>query len=316
MRAVFLDRESLDRGELDLAATEALVDELVSYPQTEPGEVAERISGFGIVIVNKVPLDREALELARPSLVAVVATGVNNVDLDACREIGTTVVNTRGYGTDSVAQHAICLLLALATRLPDYQRDVQRGEWSRSAHFCLLDHPIVELAGKSMGIVGMGTLGSRTAELARALGMEVLVAERPGGGPAPGRLPLPELLPRVDALSLHCPLTEATRDLIGRRELAMMKPTAFLINTARGGLVDELALADALRAGTLGGAGFDVLTEEPPRRGNPLLDDDIPNLIVTPHSAWGSLEARQRVCEQLAENIRAFLDGEPVRVVG
>ncbi len=315
MRGVFLDRGTLDRGDLDLGEVESEVAELVCHEQTRREEVPERIRGFGIVIVNKVVLDRTVLEAARPALVAVVATGVNNVDLDACRDVGTTVVNVRGYGTDSVAQHAICLLLALATRLPDYHRDVQAGEWSRSAHFCLLDHPIVELAGKTLGVVGLGTLGKRTAELARALGMEVLVARRPGGPAEPGRVPLDELLPRVDALTLHCPLTEATRNLVGRRELALMKTTAFLINTARGGLVDEAALAEALQAGSLGGAGIDVLSEEPPRRGNPLLDDGIPNLIVTPHSAWGSREARQRICVQLAENIRAWRGGAAVRVV-
>ncbi|MCP1675172.1 glycerate dehydrogenase [Natronocella acetinitrilica] len=315
MRAVFLERESLDRGDLDLSGAEAAVDEIVYHNHTSADQVLERITGFEIVIANKVRVSRQDLEQARPKMIAVVATGVNNIDLDACQELGITVVNVRGYGTDSVAQHAIGLLLALATRLIDYHRDVQQGEWNRSAHFCLLDYPIVELAGKKLGVVGLGTLGGRTAELARALGMEVLSAQRPGGKPQPDRVPLDELLPQVDALTLHCPLTDDTRGLIGRRELAMMKPTAFIINTARGGLVDEEALVEALRQRRLGGAGFDVLTEEPPRSGNPLLDDDIPNLIVTPHSAWGSHEARQRICEQLAENIRGWRNGEPVRVV-
>ena len=316
MKAVFLDRESLDRDDLDMGALEGSVDTFVNHERTAPDQVVERLAGADIAVVNKVVLDRAVLEQVPDlKLVCVAATGVNNVDLDACRDAGVPVVNCRGYGTDSVAQHAIGLMLALATRMFDYHRASMRGDWGRSTQFCLLDYPIVELAGRTLGLVGLGTLGGRVAELARALGMQVLVAQRPGGAPEPDRVPLDELLPQVDVLSLHCPLNDATRGLIGARELAAMQSHALLINTARGGLVDEQALAEALRAGQIGGAGFDVLTAEPPREGNVLLDDSIPNLIITPHSAWGSREARQRIVGQLTENIEAYRRGEDLRRV-
>ncbi len=316
MRAVFLDRETLGT-DVTLASVEALVGQLFLHDRTPPELMVERVDGFDMVIVNKVVLDGDLLRrLERPpQLVCVAATGVNNVDTDACAELGITVANCRGYGTDAVAQHTLCLMLALATRLIDYDGAVKAGDWHRSPQFCLLDYPIRELAGRTLGIVGLGTLGRRVAELGEALGMRVLVAQRPGGPDRGGREPLDSMLPKLDVLSLHCPLTAATRNLIDRRRLALMKPDALLINTARGGLVDEEALVAALRAGKLGGAGFDVLTTEPPRGGNPLLDEGIPNLIVTPHCAWASREARQRICEQLAENIRAWRDGQPVRVV-
>jgi glycerate dehydrogenase len=315
MRAVFLDRDSLDRSDLDFSPAEAHVDRLEYHAQTAPAQVAERIRGFDIVIVNKVPIEREALEQARPKLICVVATGVNNIDLAACRELSTPIANCRGYGTDTVAQHTLSLMLALATGLLSYHSAVRAGAWQQSTQFCLLDYPIIELAGKTLGIVGLGTLGGRVAQLGEALSMNVLIAQRPGGPAQADRLPLSELLPRVDVLSLHCPLTESTRNLIGAAELALMKPTAFLINTARGGLVDEQALVQALRGGRLGGAGFDVLTQEPPRAGNPLLAPDVPNLILTPHSAWGAREARQRIITQLAENIQAWRAGNPIRLV-
>lgn len=313
-KAVFLDLASMGEG-LDLSGVEQVVENLVCHQRTSREQAAARMRGFPIVIVNKVVLDRETLEATRPTLICVVATGVNNIDLEACRDLGITVVNARAYGTDSVAQHAIMLMLALSTRLLDYHRAVQAGDWGRSAQFCLLDYPIRELNEKTLGIVGYGALGKRTAELGKAFGMKVLVAQRPGGRPQQDRVPVVDLLPRVDVLSLHCPLTEDTRNMIGTEELARMRPGSLLINTARGGLVDETALAESLRSGHLGGAGFDVLTEEPPKNGNPLLEPGIPNLIVTPHSAWGSREARQRILQQLVENIRAWRAGQPVRVV-
>src|SRR5690606_37283952 len=190
-------------------------------------------------------------------------------------------------GTASVAQHCLALMLALATRLPDYQAAVRAGRWQQAPQFCLLDFPIMELHGKTLGILGHGELGSPVARLAEAFGMRVMVGQLPGRPERPGNVPLDELLAQVDVLSLHCPLTEQTRNLIGARELALLKPGALLIYTARGGLVDEQALANALRSGHLGGAASDVLTEEPPRNGNPLLAPDIPRLILTSHSAWG-----------------------------
>ena len=268
------------------------------------------------MISNKVRLDAAAFAAApQLRLVCVAATGTNNVDLDAAQRHGVTVCNVRGYATPAVVQHVYALILALTTRLPDYQRDVANGRWQASPYFCLLDHPIRELAGRTLGIVGYGELGSAVARVAAAFGMSVLIAQRAGSAAQAGRLALTELLPLVDILSLHCPLTPQTRGLIGAQELALMKPDALLINTARGGLVDEAALAAALRGGKLGGAGIDVLSEEPPRDNNPLLATDIPNLIVTPHIAWASREARQRVIDAIAANIRAFLAGTPVNVV-
>lgn len=315
-RAVFLDHPSLDLGDLDLAPLHAVFDELVLHAQTTPEQVAEHLAGAQVAISNKVRLDA-ATFAACPELklVLIAATGTNNVDLAAARAHGVVVCNCQGYGTPSVAQHTLMLLLALATRLPDYQAAVRAGRWQRASQFCLLDFPIVELEGKTLGLLGHGELGGAVAQLARAFGMRVLLGLLPGRPAADGRLPLAELLPQVDALTLHCPLTEQTRNLIGVREIALMKPGAFLINTARGGLVDEQALADALRAGHLGGAATDVLSVEPPRDDNPLLAADVPRLIVTPHSAWGSREARQRIVGQLAENAAAFIADEPIRVV-
>ncbi len=276
-----------------------------------PEERSARLRGARVAVTNKVLLDRAVLASAPElRLVCLTATGTNNVDLAAARELGIAVANVTGYATAAVVQHVFALILAHATRLLDYRAAVAAGAWSSSAQFCLLDFPIFELAGKTLGIVGYGELGRAVARVAQAFGMEVLVAQRPGGPPQEGRLPLMELLPRVDVLSLHCPLADNTRDLIGVAELALMRPTALLVNTARGGLVDGEALAAALRAGTIGGAALDVLSVEPPPTGHPLLAPDIPNLILTPHTAWASREARQRVMDEVARNIAAFAAGE------
>ncbi|MDX1635812.1 MAG: D-2-hydroxyacid dehydrogenase [Marinobacter sp.] len=307
MKAVFLDAATLG-DDVDLGPIRAAVDELVLHPRTAPDQVAGRIAGFDTVLTNKVVLGRKHFD-ASPELkrIAVVATGLNNIDLEAARGAGIRVMNVTEYGRPSVAQHTLALILALATRLLDYHRDVQAGRWASSPQFCLMDHPIMELQGRTLGIIGYGDLGQGVAERAQAFGMKILLGCRPGqeAGEVDGhpRLPLAELLPQVDVLSLHCLLTDDTRNLIGADQLKQMKPEALLINTSRGGLVDEQALADALRQGIIGGAGFDVLTEEPPRNGNPLLAPDIPNLIVTPHSAWASREARQRIVEITARNL-------------
>jgi glycerate dehydrogenase len=307
MKAVFLDADTLG-NDVDLSPIEAVTGEMVKHPRTSPEQVQERIRGFDTVLVNKVVLSREHFE-ACPELktVAVVATGLNNIDKDAAKDHSVTVMNVTNYGRSTVAQHTMALILALATRLVDYDKDVRAGRWGQSSMFCLMDHPIMELEGRTLGVVGYGDLGQGVVERAKAFGMNIVLGARPGQatGEVDGypRIPLDELLPKVDVLSLHCLLTDDTRNMIGARELKMMKKEALLINTSRGGLVDEQALADALRAGTIGGAGFDVLTEEPPRNGNALLADDIPNLIVTPHSAWASREARQRIVEITASNL-------------
>ncbi|MBH3462106.1 MULTISPECIES: 2-hydroxyacid dehydrogenase [Pseudomonas] len=314
--AVFLDHHSLDLGDLDLSALEQQFDSLQLHAASAAEQVSERLQGASVVISNKVMLDAAALA-ANPQvkLILVAATGTNNVDLAAARAQGVTVCNCQGYGTPSVAQHTLALLLALATRLCDYQQAVKDGAWAKASQFCLLDFPIVELEGKTLGLLGHGELGGAVARLAEAFGMRVLSGQIPGRPARADRLALDELLPQVDALTLHCPLNEQTRHMIGARELALLKPGALVVNTARGGLIDEQALADALRSGHLGGAATDVLSVEPPVNGNPLLAADIPRLIITPHSAWGAVESRQRIVGQLAENAQAFFAGQPRRVV-
>ncbi len=309
MKAVFLDAKTIG-DDVDLSPIEAVTGGLTCHERTAPEQISSRIRGFDTVLVNKVVLGREHFE-ACPELktIAVVATGLNNIDLDAAKEHSIAVLNVTHYGRSTVAQHTMALILALATRLLDYNRDARNGTWARSDMFCLMDHPIMELEGKTLGILGYGDLGQGVAERAKAFGMNIVLGCRPGqeAGSVDGypRMPLDELLAQADVLSLHCLLTEETRNLIGERELGLMKPTALLINTSRGGLVDERALANALRQGQIAGAGFDVLTEEPPRNGNPLLAEDIPNLIVTPHSAWASREARQRIVGITAKNLKA-----------
>lgn len=312
--AVILDFSSLYPGDLDTRSLETAFDPLRIYQASAPEQVAERLRDSHTAITNKVLLDARTLAACpHLRLILVTATGVNNVDLAAAQRQGIAVYNCQGYGTAAVAQHTLALLLALATRLPDYWDAVRAGRWQRAERFCFLDFPIMELAGKTLGILGFGELGTAVARLAQAFGMRILAGQLPGRPPREDRLPLEELLPQVDALSLHCPLTEHTRGLIGAAQLAAMRPGALLINTARGALVDERALADALRSGHLGGAASDVLSQEPPSPDNPLLAKGIPGLIVTPHSAWGSREARQRIIDQVTENAHSFLAGRTNR---
>ncbi|WP_339478946.1 2-hydroxyacid dehydrogenase [Pseudomonas sp. RL_5y_Pfl2_73] len=315
-RAVFLDHPSLDLGDLNLGPLRNCFSDLQLFARTTPEQVIERLKGATVAITNKIVIDAQAMA-ASPELklILISATGTNNVDLAAARSHGITVCNCQGYGTPSVAQHTIMLLLNLATRLADYQKAVGEGRWQQASQFCLLDYPIVELEGKTLGLLGHGELGSAVGRLAEAFGMRVLLGQIPGRPARPDRLPLEQLLPQVDALTLHCPLNEHTRNFIGARELAQLKPGAFVVNTARGGLIDEQALAEALRNGHLGGAATDVLSVEPPTQGNPLLAGDIPRLIVTPHNAWGSREARQRIVGQMSENAQGFFSGTARRVV-
>ncbi|MCW8884958.1 MAG: 2-hydroxyacid dehydrogenase [Motiliproteus sp.] len=316
MKAVFLDRDTMNGEDLQFDGLETVAGDWCFYSATSPEQVVERIADADIVIVNKVQLNRKHLADAKTlKLVCLAATGTDNVDLKAAAELGITVSNCQGYGTGSVAQHVLTLMLALSTKLMQYHQAVQQGDWHKSSRFCLLDYPIAELEGKTLGLLGYGVLGQKVAELAKAFGMRVLISARPGSAVSEGRIALNELLSRVDYLSLHCPLTDNTRDLIGDAEFALMKSTAILINAARGGIVDEAALARALDNNLIAGAGVDVLSTEPPTAGNPLLACQHPNLIVTPHSAWGSREARQRIVDQLQENIESFVKGSPVRVV-
>ncbi len=313
----FLDQDTVDRGDLDFSLLRRVLPAWRLYDTGDSVPVPERVAGTAVVVSNKVVLD-EALLAGAPELklVCVAATGTNNVDLDAAARLGIRVCNVRAYATPAVVQHVFGLILALTTRLMDYQGAALDGRWQRSPHFCLLDFPIRELAGRRLGVVGYGELGRGVARVAEAFGMDVLIAQRPGtADDRPGRVPLPKLLSQVDVLSLHCPLTPETQGLIRARELGLMRPDALLINTARGGIVDETALAAALQGGRLGGAGVDVLVREPPVDGSPLLDPDIPNLILTPHVAWASRESRQRLLDEVARNIEGFLAGEPRNVI-
>jgi len=311
MRAVFVDFATVSSGDLDTTRLDEAVPGLRYYPDTTPGELTARIAGAEAILANKARFDPTVLGgAAGLRIICLAATGTDNVDLDAARARGIAVCNIRAYCTTSVAQHVFALILALTQRLSAYQAEVRAGRWGASARFCLLDFPIRELAGKTLGIVGYGELGRAVARIGPAFGMQVLIAARRGGVATGGRTSFEDVLTRSDVLSLHCPLTPQTRNLIGAAELARMRRDALLINTARGGLVDAAALAAALRAGTLGGAGIDVLAQEPPVHGDPLLADDIPNLIVTPHVAWAAREARQRALDEMALNITAFARGE------
>jgi glycerate dehydrogenase len=314
MKGVFLDLTTVDCNDLDLASLRAALPEWAFHAETAPAEVAERIRDATVVVVNKVVLDAGLIASAPAlRLICTAATGTNNIDLAAASARGIPVCNARDYATDSVVQHAFLLLLTLVTQADAYRADIRAGRWSTSARFCLLDHPIRTLAGMHLGIVGQGVLGRAMARMAEAFGMRVSFARslREDAPEDPSRPPLDALLPELDVLSLHCPLTPASHHLVEARRLAALPRGALLLNTARGGLVDARALADSLRAGHLGGAGIDVLDTEPPPPDHPLLDPGIPNLVLTPHTAWAAQSARQNVLEEIRRNIEAFLAGTP-----
>lgn len=305
-RIVFLDRNTL---KADIRPP-AFAHEWREYGATSAEEVVERLEGASIAIVNKVEIrDAQLAQLHALRLIAVAATGTDNIDLKSCRERGVAVSNVRGYATNTLPEHVFMLMLALRRNLISYRRDLRAGRWQRAEGFALLTHPIRDLHGSTLGIIGYGALGSAVERLARAFGMRTLIAEhKDAAQPArEGRTPFAEVLSQSDIVTLHTPLNAQTRHLISAAELALMKPTALLINCARGGVVDEDALIEALRAGKIAGAGVDVLVREPPREGSALLELDLPNLIVTPHVAWASLEAMQTLADQLIDNIEAFI---------
>ena len=309
MRTVFLDKDSLPISfRLPRCASD-----YQQHAQTAPGEVVARLTGAAIAITNKVALRAAQLaQLPQLRLIAVAATGYDCVDVDFCRAQGIAVTNIRGYAVHTLPEHVFALLLALRRNVAGYSALAQGGEWQRSNQFCLYGPPIHDLHGSVLGIVGYGSVGRAVASLGAAFGMRVLLAASPAHPAGQGdRVSLPEVLATADVLTLHCPLTAATRGMIGAAELRAMKRTAVLINTARGGLVDESALAEALRAGWIAGAGFDVLSAEPPADGNPLLALRQPNFILTPHVAWASDEAMRILADQLTDSIDAWADGAP-----
>jgi glycerate dehydrogenase len=311
VRSVFLDYSTVSwHGDLDPAPLLAVLPGLELHADSDEAALAARLAGTRIVVTNKVALSRERLAIARDlELIALTATGTNMVDLEAARAQGVGVCNIENYCTASVVQQTFALILALTQRLGELDRAVKQQGWRHAGEEVLPAHPIRELGGRILGIVGYGALGQGVARAAGAFGLEVLIAKRPGAAATPGRVALDTLLPVVDILSLHCPVTADTRGLIGARELALMKTDAIIVNTARGALIDGRALAAALSAGRLAGAGLDVVDPEPPPRDHPLLAPGVPNLILTPHSAWGAREARQRALAEVAANIRDFLGG-------
>jgi len=291
--------------------------EWIDYEETTSAQIVERMRDATIAICNKLPLrEPELAQLPKLKLIAVAATGVDNIDLDYCKRINLAVCNVRNYATHSLAEHVLLLTLALRRNLSAYMQDVRSGKWQQARQFCLLDHPIHDLHGSAMGIIGYGFLGRSVAALAQALGMKVLISEhRNAAEVREGRMAFTDVISSSDVVSLHCPLTDATRNMIDVAELQMMRRNALLINTARGGLVNETALINALKDGLIAGAAFDVLSEEPPRRSNPLLEADLQNLIVTPHVAWASLEAMKTLADQLVDNLEAFVRGEKLNRV-
>ena len=307
---VFLDRESV-------GADVRKPDFPHSYKEHDstwtPEEIVDRLKGASIALINKVPMRADVLkQLPNLKLIAVAATGTDVVDKAYCKEAGITVVNIRNYAFNTVPEHVIALMFALRRNLLAYVADVRKGRWGEVDQFCFFDHPIRDIAGSTLGVVGYGAIGKAVAKRAECLGMKILPYDV---FPQDGLVDLETLLKESDVITLHCPLTPETKNMIGAKEFEMMKSTAILINTARGGLVDEAALAEALKSGTIAGAGFDVLTAEPPKDGNILLDLDMPNLIVTPHVAWASREAMQILADQLIDNIEAFVAGKPQNVV-
>ncbi|MEZ9168514.1 D-2-hydroxyacid dehydrogenase [Vibrio cyclitrophicus] len=316
LKVVFLDRATIP-SQIHLKPL-SFEHEWLEYDFTAPELVAERVLDADVIITNKVVLNADNLSQAQQlKLIAVSATGVNNVDVDYCNEKNIAVANIQGYATQSVPEHVIAMLFALKRNLVGYHQDIEAGEWQKDKQFCFFTHPIQDIAGSTLGLMGSGSLGQATAALAKAIGMKVIFAERKGADSCrEGYLPLDTVLQQADAISLHCPLTEATRNLISERELAMMKKSAVLINAGRGGLVDEQALVEALVNHQIAGAGMDVFTQEPADKSNPLLaNSHLSNLLLTPHVAWGSDSSIQKLSDILMDNIEAFVEGKPQNLV-
>lgn len=310
---VFLERDSL-KVEVRRPNFEHTYEE---YAQTGPDQIVSQLQRATIAIINKVGLSEEILaQLPRLKMVAIAATGYDAIDIAACRKRGIAVANIRNYAIHTVPEHVFAMVLALRRNLLAYRQEIEQGAWQKSEQFCLFTHEIGELFGATMGIVGEGAIGRGTAAIARGFGMRVLFAYHASSKKKDVVLtPLDQVLAESDVLSLHCPLSAATRDMIGIDELRKMKRSALLINTARGGLVNEAALVQALDEGLIAGAGFDVLTTEPPTNGNPLLDLHRPNFILTPHIAWAAAEAMQFLADQLVDNIEAWAAGKPQNLV-
>lgn len=323
MKSVFLDYDTVSNGDIDESVLTDVLPDMRFFGVTAADDLVSRVADAEIVLTNKIAIGADTIAAApKLKLICLAATGTNNVDLEAAGKRSVGVCNISAYCTDSVVQHVFSLILSLNQHLSSYQKLLQDGAWRDSPQFCLLHYPIRELRGQMLGIIGYGELGRGAAAMGKTLGMNVLVSLRPGCDDRQPiasqsdknqtnvkRITFDEMLERADVISIHCPLTADTEKLFAASEFRRMKDTALLINTARGAIIDEQALADALRAGEIGGAGIDVLSEEPPVNGNPLLDATIPNLIVTPHIAWAAGEARQRAVDEMAANLKDFIAG-------
>lgn len=316
MNIIVLDGYTLNPGDLEWAELEKLGN-LTVYDRTSPDEVVERAKEADAVIVNKQKLGKETLAgLKRLKYIGVSATGVNNVDLDGARELGIRVTNVSGYSTSSVAQHTFGLILALASRVELHSQSVLRGEWVSAQDWSYTLSPLVELGGKTLGLIGLGSIGEAVANVGLGFGMKVIAYRKdPSKGFPTGveSADLEELLSQSDVVSLHCPLTPETQGIINASTISLMKKSAYLINTGRGPLIVENDLAEALHSGALAGAGLDVLSEEPPKEDNPLLK--APNCVITPHVAWASFEARKRLMKLVAQNLEIFLEGGEQSIV-
>lgn len=319
MHAVFLDYKTVDAGDLDLESIRAVLPEIKVYPYSTEAEVLDRIQDIEVAIANKIEFDSRVFDYANKlRLICVTATGTNNINLDSAEKAGVAICNIRDYCTESVTQHVLLSILSLSHSYFDYMHSIQRGEWQEGSGFSLLEHPIKELSGKKLGIVGFGVLGKGVAKALSILGMETLICESFNPDKTDDsldRVGFDEMLRESDVVSLHCPLTEETDGIFNEDAFEKMKSSAILINTARGGLVNDQALIKAIENKSIAGAAIDVLDQEPPGLDHPLMQNNYKNLIITPHIAWAAREARQRALDRIADNIEAFMKGKPINVV-
>ena len=320
MHAVFLDYKTVDSGDLDLGSIKAVLPEIEVYPYSNEAEVLNRIKDTQVAIANKIEFDSKVFAHAKNlELICVTATGTNNIDLHSAKNSDVMVCNIRDYCTESVTQHVLLSILSLSHSYADYMNSIQKGEWQDGSGFSLLNHPIKELSGKKLGIVGFGVLGKGVAKAASALGMEILVSEsfdpNKESKDSMKRVGFDELLSASDVISLHCPLTKETSGIFNDDAFEKMKSSAILINTARGGLVNDQALIKAIESKSIAGAAIDVLDQEPPGSDHSLMQKEYKNMIITPHIAWAAREARQRALDRIADNVEAFQKGSPINVV-
>lgn len=310
VRCIFLDRASIDCNDLDFSEISELTD-FQAHDRTADNHIVQHAAGAEIIISNKVRLGRSEFEqLPKLKLICVIATGTNNIDHDAAQDFGIGIMNVKDYAAAAVSQHVLLLMLALAGNFKAYQQDLSQGRWQQQDQFCLLNHPITSLQHKTLGLIGYGHIAKAVEQKARAFGMSVIIAQslRPDSPAQPDRVDFNDCLAQSDVISLHCPLSEYSRNLFAKAQFARMKHSALLINTARGGIIDESDLISALQNRQIAGAALDCIEHEPPRAQDAIIQAQLPNLIITPHNAWGTREARQQLVDGTAQNIRLYLE--------